>query len=146
MAELKVITPYILLNYAEMLEAQGFFEEGFKIYEQGVSLFVWPGVYDIWVTYLSKLVQRYEEKKLERARDLFEKVLQVVPQNVTHQANTHIYNDCQPTRRLGSGFENRPNLVRLYLLQHSISPPALLTNYSYYFYRARTSSKASCST
>ena len=82
MAEIKVITPVILLNFAQYLEDHGYFEDSFKIFETGLSLFVWPGVYDIWVTYISKFIARYQGMKLERTRDLFEKVLVLAPQEV----------------------------------------------------------------
>ncbi|KAE8707512.1 alternative NAD(P)H dehydrogenase 1 [Hibiscus syriacus] len=49
-----------------------YFEDAFKVYERGVKIFKYPHVKDIWVTYLSKFVKRYEKSKLERARELFE--------------------------------------------------------------------------
>ncbi|XP_069459971.1 pre-mRNA-splicing factor SYF1 isoform X2 [Ambystoma mexicanum] len=52
----------------------------FKAYERGISLFRWPNVYDIWNTYLTKFIDRYGGKKLERARDLFEQALDGCPQ------------------------------------------------------------------
>ena len=45
----------------------------------GISLFKWPNVYDIWNTYLTKFLKRYEGTKLERARDLFEQCLDGCP-------------------------------------------------------------------
>jgi pre-mRNA-splicing factor SYF1 len=82
MLDIKLITPYILLNYAELLENNHYYEESFKVYETGVTVFFWPGAYDIWLIYLSKFVERYGGDKLERARDLFEKVLVSVPDKV----------------------------------------------------------------
>jgi pre-mRNA-splicing factor SYF1 len=84
MVEIKVITPYILLNYAQMLEENNFFEESFKVYETGITLFVWPGVYDVWLQYIAKFVSRYQNQKIERTRDLFEKVLVIVPVEVKY--------------------------------------------------------------
>ena len=56
MVHLKVITPFILLNYAQLLENNFFYEESFKIYESGIALFSWPGLYDIWIIYLHKFI------------------------------------------------------------------------------------------
>ncbi|XP_064395800.1 pre-mRNA-splicing factor SYF1-like [Halichondria panicea] len=77
--DLKIATPQIIINYGLFLEEQKYFEEGFKAYERGVSLFKWPHVYDIWNTYLTKFIKRYGGKKLERARDLFEQALDGCP-------------------------------------------------------------------
>lgn len=51
----------------------------FQAYERGIALFRWPNVYDIWNTYLTKFIDRYGGKKLERARDLFEQALDGCP-------------------------------------------------------------------
>lgn len=56
------------------LQENNYFEEAFKAYEKGIALFKWPYVYDIWNTYLTKFLQRYQGTKIERARDLFEQV------------------------------------------------------------------------
>jgi pre-mRNA-splicing factor SYF1 len=77
--ELRVATPQIILNYATWLEEHKHFEESFKAYEKGVNLFNFPYVHDIWLSYLTKFVKRYGGIKLERARDLFEQVLEKVP-------------------------------------------------------------------
>ena len=55
-----------------------FWEESFKVYERGLSLFKWPHVRDLWQTYLSHFVQRYKGTKLERARDLFRQAIDSV--------------------------------------------------------------------
>lgn len=72
--ELRVATPQIILNYAAWLEEHKHFEESFKAYEKGISLFNFPFVHDIWISYLTKFVKRYGGIKLERSRDLFEQV------------------------------------------------------------------------
>ena len=77
--ELRIATPQIIMNFGMFLEENNYFEEAFKAYEKGVSLFRWPNVYDIWNTYLTKFIARYGGKKLERARDLFEQCLADVP-------------------------------------------------------------------
>ncbi|EFA83911.1 TPR-like helical domain-containing protein [Heterostelium album PN500] len=79
MIQLKIVTPQTILNYAEFLEEHKYFEDSFKAYEQGVALFPFPNVQDIWVTYLTKFINRYGGAKLERTRDLFEQVLTKVP-------------------------------------------------------------------
>ncbi|XP_069086465.1 pre-mRNA-splicing factor SYF1 isoform X2 [Pleurodeles waltl] len=78
--DLRIATPQIIINYALFLEEHNYFEESFKAYERGISLFKWPNVYDIWNTYLTKFIDRYGGKKLERARDLFEQALDGCPQ------------------------------------------------------------------
>lgn len=78
--ELKVITPVGLINYADFMEKNHYYEESFKIYETGIELFTWPALYEIWLIYIQKFIQRYGNQKLERTRDLFEKVLKTVPQ------------------------------------------------------------------
>ena len=77
--DLKIATPQIIINYGMFLQDNNYFEEAFKAYEKGISLFRWPYVYDIWNTYLSKFLDRYEGKKIERARDLFEQCLEKCP-------------------------------------------------------------------
>uniref|UniRef100_A0A8D0G452 Pre-mRNA-splicing factor SYF1 n=1 Tax=Sphenodon punctatus TaxID=8508 RepID=A0A8D0G452_SPHPU len=78
--DLRIATPQIIINYGLFLEEHSYFEESFKAYERGISLFRWPNVYDIWNTYLTKFIDRYGGKKLERARDLFEQALDGCPQ------------------------------------------------------------------
>ncbi|XP_046893738.1 pre-mRNA-splicing factor SYF1 [Hypomesus transpacificus] len=77
--DLRIATPQIIINYAMFLEEHSYFEESFKAYERGIALFRWPNVYDIWNTYLTKFIDRYGGKKLERARDLFEQALDGCP-------------------------------------------------------------------
>uniref|UniRef100_A0A0N5BZ31 Pre-mRNA-splicing factor SYF1 n=1 Tax=Strongyloides papillosus TaxID=174720 RepID=A0A0N5BZ31_STREA len=69
--DLKIATPQIIINFASFLEENNFFEESFRVYEKGVELFRWPNVYDVWKTYLHKFYSRYQGKKIERMRDLF---------------------------------------------------------------------------
>ncbi|ELU10183.1 hypothetical protein CAPTEDRAFT_149139 [Capitella teleta] len=77
--DLRIATPLIVMNYCMYLEENNYYEEAFKAYERGIALFKWPNVYDIWNTYLTKFIQRYGGKKLERARDLFEQCLESCP-------------------------------------------------------------------
>lgn len=77
--DLKIATPQIIINYGMFLEEHNYFEEAFRAYEKGISLFKWPNIYDIWNTYLTKFLKRYGGTKLERARDLFEQCLENCP-------------------------------------------------------------------
>lgn len=77
--DLRIATPQIIINYGLFLEEHRYFEEAFRAYEKGISLFKWPNVYDIWNTYLTKFLARYGGTKLERARDLFEQCLDGCP-------------------------------------------------------------------
>lgn len=81
--DLKIATPQIIINYGVFLEENNYFEEAFRAYEKGISLFKWPNVYDIWNTYLTKFLKRYGGTKLERARDLFEQCLENCPAQFT---------------------------------------------------------------
>ena len=77
--DLKIATPQIIINYGIFLEDQKYFEEAFRAYEKGISLFKWPNVHQIWTTYLTKFLDRYGGSKLERTRDLFEQCLEQCP-------------------------------------------------------------------
>jgi pre-mRNA-splicing factor SYF1 len=81
MLSLKLATAQIVLNYANFLQEHNYYEEAFRVYEQGVQYFSWPHLYDIWVSYLVSFVKRYEGTKLERARDLFEQVIKTCPKD-----------------------------------------------------------------
>jgi pre-mRNA-splicing factor SYF1 len=49
----------IIVNYAQFLEENKYFEESFKVYERGVELFTFPVAFELWNIYLSKFVKRY---------------------------------------------------------------------------------------
>jgi pre-mRNA-splicing factor SYF1 len=49
----------IIVNYAQFLEENKYFEESFKAYERGVELFTFPVAFELWNIYLSKFVKRY---------------------------------------------------------------------------------------
>jgi pre-mRNA-splicing factor SYF1 len=57
--ELRIATPQLILNYAKFLEEHRYYEDSFKAYEKGVQIFNFPYVYDIWILYLTKFVERY---------------------------------------------------------------------------------------
>jgi pre-mRNA-splicing factor SYF1 len=75
--ELRIATPQTVVNYANLLEENGYFEDSFKIFERGLDLFSYPVAFEIWNLYLSKAVSRKIE--LERLRDLFEQATENVP-------------------------------------------------------------------
>jgi pre-mRNA-splicing factor SYF1 len=79
MCALKVVTPMTILKYALALKEGQHFEESFRVLEQGVLMFVWPNVQDIWLIYLSDFVERFKATNLECTRDLFEQVLSICP-------------------------------------------------------------------
>merc|ERR1719235_1656046 len=83
--ELKVATPRLILNYAAYLEERKYWEDSFRVYERGIKVFKWPHVNDIWIMYLTKFVERYEGRKLERARDLFEQAVDGCPAKYTRR-------------------------------------------------------------
>jgi len=77
--DLRLATPRLILNYAQFLEEHSHFEESFKVYERGVSIFKYPNSVDIWMTYLRRFIERYGSTRLERARDLFEQACEAAP-------------------------------------------------------------------
>ncbi|KAG0267367.1 Pre-mRNA-splicing factor SYF1 [Mortierella polycephala] len=77
--ELKIANPQIIVNYANFLEENKFFEDSYKVYERGIDLFGYPIAFELWNTYLLKFIDRYGGTKLERTRDLFEQALEKVP-------------------------------------------------------------------
>ncbi|KAJ3130230.1 pre-mRNA-splicing factor syf1 [Physocladia obscura] len=77
--ELKIATPQIIINCANFLEEQKWFEESYKAYEKGIELFGYPIAFELWNLYLQKFVARHGAEKLERARDLFEHALDKCP-------------------------------------------------------------------
>ncbi|GAA5881294.1 hypothetical protein JCM16303_000115 [Sporobolomyces ruberrimus] len=77
--QLKIANAQVFINAANFLEENEYWEESFKIYEQGVALLPYPIAFEIWNAYLSKFIKRYGGEKLERARDLFEQALESCP-------------------------------------------------------------------
>ncbi|ETN45174.1 pre-mRNA-splicing factor syf1 [Cyphellophora europaea CBS 101466] len=75
--ELRIATPQTVVNYANLLEEHGYFEESFKVYERGLDLFSYPVAFELWNLYLTKAVDRKIE--IERLRDLFEQAVENVP-------------------------------------------------------------------
>ena len=63
-----------VLNYAAYLEEHHCYEEAFRIYERGVNVFKFPHSREIWLQYINQFIQRYQGSKLERAREIFERV------------------------------------------------------------------------
>ncbi|KAJ9117947.1 pre-mRNA-splicing factor syf1 [Naganishia adeliensis] len=78
--ELKIANAQVIVNYAQFLEENKYYEESFKVYERGIDLFQYPVAFELWNIYLSKFIDRYGGSKLERTRDLFEQALEKCPQ------------------------------------------------------------------
>lgn len=81
MIDLGIITPLNLLNFAQYLLDSNSFEEAFRVFERGLNLFKWPALHAIWSNYLPIFINRYKDKKVERARDLFERVIHECPED-----------------------------------------------------------------
>jgi hypothetical protein len=62
--ELKIANAQVIVNYAQFLEENKYFEESFKVYERGVELFTFPVSFEIWNTYLSKFTKRYVSTRI----------------------------------------------------------------------------------
>jgi pre-mRNA-splicing factor SYF1 len=75
--ELRIATPQTVVNYANLLEENKYFEESFKVYERGLDLFMYPVAFELWNLYLTKAVDR--KIGIERLRDLFEQSLEACP-------------------------------------------------------------------
>ena len=91
--ELRIATPQTVVNYANLLEENKYFEDSFKvrdsnllgfstadglkIYERGLDLFNYPVAFELWNLYLSKAVNR--RIAIERLRDLFEQAVEDCP-------------------------------------------------------------------
>lgn len=75
--ELRIATPQTVVNYANLLEENHYYEESFKIYERGLELFSYPVAFELWNLYLTKVVDR--KVSIERLRDLFEQAVEGVP-------------------------------------------------------------------
>lgn len=75
--ELRIATPQTVVNYANLLEENKYFEESFKIYERGLDLFSYPVAFELWNLYLTKAVDR--KIGIERLRDLFEQAVEGCP-------------------------------------------------------------------
>ena len=99
MFELKIANAQIVINYANFLEDNDYFEDSFRVYERGVDLFTYPIAFELWNTYLIKFTKRYGGEKLERARDLFEQALEKCPPKYA-----------KPIYLLYGQFEARPTL------------------------------------
>lgn len=66
--ELKIANAQIIVNYAQFLEENKYFEESFKVYERGVELFTFPVSFEIWNIYLSKFTRRYVSTRIYTQR------------------------------------------------------------------------------
>lgn len=75
--ELRIATPQTVVNYANLLEENQYFEESFKVYERGLDLFKYPVAFELWNLYLKKAVDR--KIGMERLRDLFEQAVEDCP-------------------------------------------------------------------
>ena len=75
--ELRIATPQTVVNYANLLEENKYFEDCFKVYERGLDLFSYPVAFEIWNLYLTKAVDR--KIGMERLRDLFEQAVEGCP-------------------------------------------------------------------
>lgn len=75
--ELRIATPQTVVNYANLMEENKYFEESFKIYERGLDLFSYPVAFELWNLYLTKAVDR--KIGIERLRDLFEQAVEDCP-------------------------------------------------------------------
>lgn len=75
--ELRIATPQTVVNYANLLEENEYFEDSFKIYERGLDLFSYPVAFELWNLYLTKAVDR--KISIERLRDLFEQAVEDCP-------------------------------------------------------------------
>lgn len=79
MIDIKVATPQVIINYAKLMEENKFFEDSYRVFEKGISIFKFPHVYPLWAAYLQRFTERYKGTKVERTRDLFEQAVTGAP-------------------------------------------------------------------
>ncbi|KAJ3016435.1 UNVERIFIED_CONTAM: pre-mRNA-splicing factor syf1 [Siphonaria sp. JEL0065] len=77
--ELKIATPQIIINCANFLEEQKWFEESYKAYERGIELFGYPIAFELWNLYFQKFVERHGSDKLELRPRPLEHALEKCP-------------------------------------------------------------------
>lgn len=75
--ELRIATPQTVVNLANLLEENGYYEDSFKVYERGLDLFSYPVAFELWNLYLTKAVDR--RISIERLRDLYEQAVEECP-------------------------------------------------------------------
>lgn len=75
--ELRIATPQTVVNFANLLEENQYYEDSYKIYERGLDLFSYPVSFELWNLYLTKTVER--KISIERLRDLFEQAVEDCP-------------------------------------------------------------------
>lgn len=68
-----------VLNAASYLLSLQLFAQAFRLYDRGASGLPWPDALNVWIVYLNTFVKRYGDRKLERARDLFEEAIKAAP-------------------------------------------------------------------
>lgn len=97
MLELRIASASSVLAGAAALEGRRLFELAFRLYDRAASKLGWPGALQVWVVYLSKFVERFQWRKLERARDLFEEAIRTAPSSkkggriIANEGVMHLY-------------------------------------------------------
>ncbi|KAI9675870.1 MAG: pre-mRNA-splicing factor syf1 [Bathelium mastoideum] len=76
--ELRIASPGTIVNYANLLEEHGYYEDSYKVYERGLGLYPYPVAFELWNMYLSKAVDN-SNVGMERLRDLFEQAIDGCP-------------------------------------------------------------------
>lgn len=79
MLDLRIASAQSVLSGAKYFETRRLFERAYRIYDRAASRLPWPEALHVWVVYLTKFVQRFAGRKLERARDLFEEAIRSAP-------------------------------------------------------------------
>ncbi|KEF55743.1 pre-mRNA-splicing factor syf1 [Exophiala aquamarina CBS 119918] len=95
--ELRIATPNTIVNYANLLEEAGYYEESFKVYERGLDVFSYPVAFELWNLYLTKAVNH--KIGIERLRDLFEQAVENCPPEFA-KAIYLMYGDLEEERGL----------------------------------------------
>uniref|UniRef100_A0A8C9GMN6 Pre-mRNA-splicing factor SYF1-like n=1 Tax=Piliocolobus tephrosceles TaxID=591936 RepID=A0A8C9GMN6_9PRIM len=71
----KSITVKMVLTLSNYLYEHKYFNESFKVYEKAISIFHYPYVYPIYVTYINKYIERYKDKNIPYVRELFNQAI-----------------------------------------------------------------------
>ena len=79
MQDLKIASVTNIINYANLLIEKGYYEKAFRVYERATEQFNWPHKYEVWVSYLTALIEQYGGAKLERVREVLKASLFAIP-------------------------------------------------------------------
>ncbi|CCF58487.1 hypothetical protein KAFR_0E03350 [Kazachstania africana CBS 2517] len=94
---LKIVTPIMFVQYAQLLQKVGKIRESFQIYERAISSFPSVVQYELWTLYLQQACITENDLSKEHIRDLFDQATALTEDEI----------DCRPIFILYNEFEER---------------------------------------